>query len=192
LGEWRDPLWLVRFRLAALVLFIMAILPSIARSEIRHSVFGLNPRTTYDVYVQGCAVVLGAHPSPEGDITFVASSAGPVRVVPNDVPGLACAPSASLPGLGVSQPMPNPAEGSFEMRIGADHAGEIRLSLIEAATGRSRYTRNLAIPRGETLVRIAIPARLASGVYLVRVERGKDAVVRKLLLLHGGPGMPKR
>ncbi len=133
-------------------------------------------------------MLLGAQPSPEGDITFVASASGPVRVVPNDVPGLACAPSASPPGLGVSQPMPNPTGGSFEMRIGADHAGEVRINLIEGATGRSRYTRTLAIPRGETPVRIVIPARLASGVYLVRVERGADAVVRKLLLLHGGPG----
>ncbi len=138
MGEWRDPLWVVRFRFAALLFFSMGILPSNARADIHHSVFGLNPRMAYDVYVGDLAVMVGVYPSPAGDLTFIASVADPVRVVPNGVPHLAGMPSSPARGLGVSPPMPNPTGGSFEIRIDADRARTVDAESVQHRIRRSQ------------------------------------------------------
>jgi hypothetical protein len=192
LDEWTDPLWVHYLRLAVLLLIFLGTLPTITYASIRHSVFGLNPHLTYDVYVGDTAVLTEACPSPSGDLTFLAPSANPVRVVPNRVPFSADMPVSPDRGLGVAPPMPNPTGGSFEMRMGAEWAGEVRVSLIEGATGRARYAERFFLSGGETQLCMKVPEHLASGLYLVRVESGAKAAARKLLLLRDGGRSLKR
>jgi hypothetical protein len=162
---------------------ITAITASIAFGSIRHSVFGLNPRVTYDVRVGGDVLLADVSPGPNGDISFDAPTCDPVRIVPRNQPHLAGVRTPATPRLEISLPAPNPTSGSFELRLRSDRQRQIRIQLVEVSAGRIVHEHLVALPSGESVVAVAVPDRVASGLILVRIEDGLDVAVRKLLLL---------
>jgi len=184
LEEWRDPLWVIRFLTpTASFLCLLTVLCLPARADTRHSVFGLNPGLTYDVYVGGQKILSGASPTATGDLSFMAPVSDPVRLVPIESPHFAGAPASCAAGFAVSLPTPNPSTGAFTVRIRLESAENLRVRVIEAATGRQRHEERLHLSPGEHELRIALRGRVASGLYVVRVEVGDAAVAHKLLVL---------
>jgi hypothetical protein len=184
LEEWRDPLWVIRILFPAFRLFCCLFLSaSVAHASIRHTVFGLNPGLTYDVYAGGELILSEATPTPSGDLTFTAPVSDPVRIAPNQALHLAEAACGEATGFAVSFPNPNPTTGSFALRIRIDRREQLRIRVIEASAGRQRFEERFALPPGEHLVRLAVPRHLASGLYLLCVEGGPTAIFRKLVIL---------
>ena len=175
-----------------LLVWCLVPLTSHAGGGVRHLLFGLDSSLAYDVVVGGCPVAIQANPGPSGELAFVAATAGSVLASPSDLLAPGANPGAPARGDAVSEPTPNPARDTFDLKIVMDQGGEVRISIIEAATGRSRHVVREDLPRGENRVRISLPARLASGCYLVWVEAGGETRARKLHLLRGGSRVPNR
>ena len=76
---------------------------------------------------------------------------------------------------------PNPARVSTTLAIWSPRSGSARISLFNVA-GVLIYSQSTAITEGTTTVSLPLPARLPTGVYIVRTTTGSESSVSRLIL----------
>ncbi|NNE43503.1 MAG: T9SS type A sorting domain-containing protein, partial [Gemmatimonadetes bacterium] len=90
-------------------------------------------------------------------------------------------------GLELSQNSPNPFRSATTLRFAVPNAGPVSLSVFDVAGRRVAELVNGAVDAGQYTAtwdgRNASGKRVASGVYLVRLEAGAEAVTREMVLL---------
>ena len=77
---------------------------------------------------------------------------------------------------------PNPARSELTLDLALTGSGHATLEVLDVS-GRSVVTRSIEAGPGSRRVRLALPAGLAPGVYLVRVREGAAEQVRRFALV---------
>ena len=89
-----------------------------------------------------------------------------------------------LDGLAIEAIQPNPAQGSFSIRLTLARAGQARLEVFDVA-GRVVVERELLARGAERqVVDVGDGPALPPGVYFVRLSQGSRSVASRLVMLH--------
>jgi hypothetical protein len=156
-----------------------------AAASVYHQVFGLDPTLAYCVRCGSEVIISCASPGPSGDLAFVAPACAPIAVTPVAKPMDAPAGvgDGTPEAVQIVGPYPNPSDGAFGVEVTVNLPGRVRVALYELS-GRlvAILHEGMLSGGGHTFSyrdnRAGVP-RLASSVYLVRVEAGGGGLTKK-------------
>jgi hypothetical protein len=94
-------------------------------------------------------------------------------------------PAAGPARLSLARPWPNPARGPFSVTFSLPAEGDATLELVDVA-GRRVLERSLGTlaPGAHTVRLDAVPARIPSGVYFLKLTHQHASVTSRMVLLH--------
>jgi hypothetical protein len=94
-------------------------------------------------------------------------------------------PAAGPARLSLARPWPNPARGPFSVTLTLPGEGDAVLELLDVA-GRRVFERSLGTlaPGAHTIRLDAVPARIPSGVYFLKLTHQHASVTSRMVLLH--------
>ena len=104
-------------------------------------------------------------------------------------PGVLDAPQGGLPReLALGRPAPNPAGGSASVRLALPHGAHVALVIHDLFGREVRHLLAGAVPAGERAVtwdlRDASGARVADGIYFIRLEVEGRRITRRLAVVN--------
>jgi hypothetical protein len=93
-------------------------------------------------------------------------------------------PRAGPARLSLERPWPNPARGAFSVTFSLPAEGDAVLELVDVA-GRRVFTRPLGTlaPGAHSITLDALPARIPSGIYFLRLTHQHASVASRMVLL---------
>jgi len=138
----------------------------------------LDAETTVDLFAADMVnstkyVVAGA-----GGYLAVTQTSGGGCYVPSDVPGPDVARELRLSG-----PWPQPLAGAGRFELAVDRAQRVRADIVDVGGRRVRSVLDARLAAGERRAVALDAARLASGVYFLRVEGVETAATRRIVVV---------